>query len=144
MKNIIYFDAQDMKAFDFERFEKSLNSYAKVPKEAIEKALKSVEQYANMHISVLVELGVGLLAKFGNEEIARKYYNEHEQYFGEKFERLRRITGYLVGTLDRWNDGKKAEEKARVKHSVNSSIDDAKRAERLQEMAIAHNVAYAA
>lgn len=144
MKNIIYFDAQDMKAFDFERFEKSLNSYAKVPKEAIEKALKSVEQYANMHISVLVELGVGLLAKFGNEEIARKYYDEHEQYFGEKFERLRRITGYLVGTLDRWNDGKKAEEKARVKHSVNSSIDDAKRAERLQEMAIAHNVAYAA
>lgn len=25
---------------------------------------------------------------------------------------------YLVGTLDRWNDGKKAEEKARVKHSI--------------------------
>ena len=144
MKNIIYFDAQDMKAFDFERFEKSLNSYAKVPKDAIEKALKSVEQYANMHISVLVELGVGLLAKFGGEDIARKYYEEHEQYFGEKFERLRRITGYLVGTLDRWNDGKKAEEKARVKHSVNSSINDAVRAERLQEMAIAHNVAYAA
>jgi hypothetical protein len=144
MKNIIYFDAQDMKAFDFGRFEKSLNSYAKVPKETIEKALKSVEQYANMHISVLVELGVGLLAKFGSEDIARKYYEEHEQYFGEKFERLRRITGYLVGTLDRWNDGTKAEEKARVKHSVNSSIDDVARAERLQEMAIAHNVAYAA
>ncbi|MBR6097346.1 anaerobic ribonucleoside triphosphate reductase [Candidatus Saccharibacteria bacterium] len=35
------------------------------------------------------------------------------------FERLRRITGYLVGTLDRWNDAKKAEEKARVKHNVN-------------------------
>ena len=34
------------------------------------------------------------------------------------FERLRRITGYLVGTLDRWNDAKKAEEKARVKHNV--------------------------
>ena len=34
------------------------------------------------------------------------------------YERLRRITGYLVGTLDRWNDGKKAEEKARVKHNV--------------------------
>jgi len=33
-----------------------------------------------------------------------------------KFERLRRITGYLVGSLDRWNDAKKAEEKARVKH----------------------------
>ena len=34
------------------------------------------------------------------------------------FERLRRITGYLVGSLERWNDGKKAEESARVKHSV--------------------------
>lgn len=144
MKNIIYFDASDKKAFDFERFAKSLNSYAQVPTESIEKALATVEHYADMHISVLVELGVSLLAKFGSEEIARKYYDEHEQYFGEKFERLRRITGYLVGTLDRWNDGKKAEEKARVKHSVNSAIDDAAREERLQEMAIAHNVAYAA
>ena len=35
-----------------------------------------------------------------------------------KFERLRRITGYLVGTLDRWNDGKRAEEHDRVKHGV--------------------------
>ena len=34
------------------------------------------------------------------------------------FERLRRITGYLVGTLDRWNDAKKAEEKALVKHNI--------------------------
>ncbi|MDO4271613.1 MAG: anaerobic ribonucleoside triphosphate reductase [Candidatus Saccharibacteria bacterium] len=37
---------------------------------------------------------------------------------GPSFERLRRITGYLVGTLDRWNDAKRAEEKARVKHNV--------------------------
>ena len=33
-----------------------------------------------------------------------------------KFERIRRITGYLVGTLDRFNDGKAAEERDRVKH----------------------------
>ncbi|WP_313757339.1 anaerobic ribonucleoside triphosphate reductase [Tissierella sp.] len=33
-----------------------------------------------------------------------------------KFERIRRITGYLVGTLDRFNDAKKAEERDRVKH----------------------------
>ena len=32
------------------------------------------------------------------------------------FERIRRITGYLVGTLDRFNDAKAAEEKDRVKH----------------------------
>ncbi len=34
------------------------------------------------------------------------------------FERLRRITGYLVGSLERWNDAKKAEEGMRVKHNV--------------------------
>ncbi len=34
------------------------------------------------------------------------------------FERIRRITGYLVGTLDRFNDGKKAEESQRVKHGT--------------------------
>ena len=37
---------------------------------------------------------------------------------GVKFERIRRITGYLVGTMDKWNDAKKAEEKDRVKHSL--------------------------
>lgn len=37
---------------------------------------------------------------------------------GVGFERIRRITGYLVGTLDRFNDAKKAEEKDRVKHSM--------------------------
>ena len=35
---------------------------------------------------------------------------------GVKFERIRRITGYLVGTLDRWNNGKQAEEADRVMH----------------------------
>ncbi len=34
------------------------------------------------------------------------------------FDRIRRITGYLVGTLDRFNNGKKAEEHDRVKHNV--------------------------
>lgn len=34
------------------------------------------------------------------------------------FERLRRITGYLVGTTDRWNDSKKAELDERVKHGL--------------------------
>lgn len=34
------------------------------------------------------------------------------------FERIRRVTGYLTGTLDRWNDAKRAEEADRVKHGV--------------------------
>ncbi len=33
------------------------------------------------------------------------------------FERIRRITGYLVGTTDRWNEAKLAELHDRVKHS---------------------------
>ena len=35
-----------------------------------------------------------------------------------RFERIRRITGYLVGTLDRFNDAKRAEERDRVKHGA--------------------------
>lgn len=37
---------------------------------------------------------------------------------GLEFERIRRITGYLVGTLDRFNDAKRAEEHDRVKHQL--------------------------
>ena len=47
---------------------------------------------------------------------------------GVKFERIRRITGYLVGTLDRFNNAKRAEEKDRVKHIGNAakeSLNDA-------------------
>lgn len=44
---------------------------------------------------------------------------EHSNTYGEgvKFERIRRITGYLVGTIDRFNDAKKKEVEDRVKHS---------------------------
>lgn len=37
---------------------------------------------------------------------------------GIGFERIRRITGYLVGTMDKWNDAKRAEERDRVKHGM--------------------------
>ena len=40
------------------------------------------------------------------------------QFSPQPFERIRRITGYLVGTLDRFNDAKRAEERDRVKHGV--------------------------
>ena len=35
---------------------------------------------------------------------------------GVKFQRIRGVTGYLVGTLDRFNDAKRSEEHDRVKH----------------------------
>ncbi|MBR5914271.1 MAG: hypothetical protein IKZ58_07915 [Selenomonadaceae bacterium] len=37
---------------------------------------------------------------------------------GEKFERIRRITGYLTGDVSSWNDAKRSEESERVKHNV--------------------------
>ncbi|MEF9983321.1 MAG: anaerobic ribonucleoside triphosphate reductase [Oscillospiraceae bacterium] len=40
----------------------------------------------------------------------------------EPFERIRRITGYLVGTLDRFNNAKKAEVADRVKHNVDMEL----------------------
>lgn len=47
-----------------------------------------------------------------------RLHPNHEGLIGEgvKFERIRRVTGYLVGTLDRFNDAKKAEVMDRVKH----------------------------
>lgn len=45
-------------------------------------------------------------------------YRAEKMGKGVRFERLRRITGYLVGTMDKWNNAKKAEERDRVKHGV--------------------------
>ena len=42
---------------------------------------------------------------------------------GVGFERIRRITGYLVGTTDRFNNGKRAEERDRVKHSTAGVVE---------------------
>ena len=48
--------------------------------------------------------------------------NEQEKLGqGVGFERIRRITGYLVGTMDKWNDAKRAEERDRVKHSLQNN-----------------------
>ena len=41
---------------------------------------------------------------------------------GVGFERIRRITGYLVGTMDRFNDAKRAEEHDRVKHGMPAAV----------------------
>lgn len=41
---------------------------------------------------------------------------------GIPFQRLRRITGYLVGDVSRWNDGKKAELEDRVKHDEDTEL----------------------
>ena len=54
-----------------------------------------------------------------NLNVDGDYVNLSYKYKNDvPFERIRRITGYLVGTLDRFNDGKRAEEADRVKHDV--------------------------
>ena len=51
-------------------------------------------------------------------ELDGEYVNLNYEFEDMPFERIRRITGYLVGTVDRFNNGKRAEEKDRVKHNI--------------------------
>lgn len=48
---------------------------------------------------------------------------------GVKFERIRRITGYLVGSVDRFNNAKRAEVKDRVKHCSMAAPQEGQREE---------------
>lgn len=47
--------------------------------------------------------------------------NNEKMGQGIGFERIRRITGYLVGTMDKCNDAKRAEERDRVKHGLSKN-----------------------
>ena len=144
MKKIIYKNQNEIAPFSLSRFVKSLNRYASVTEADAKSALKEFDGYETLHVSCLVEVGSKLIATKQGETAAAQYFNEYSGYFDEgKFERLRRITGYLVGTLDRWNDAKKAEEHDRVKHSVNSSVDDAERLTALEVQAMERSIAYA-
>lgn len=55
----------------------------------------------------------GLRLEFEGEDVGI-HYHVHQP----SFQRIRRITGYLVGTLDKWNNAKRAEERDRVKHEA--------------------------
>ena len=111
---IIYKSELDATEFDKQRYLKSLNKYGKVTSEQIDKALEEYTNYDVLHYSVLVEKALQLLT---DEEAREAYWNDH-WIDNPKFERLRRITGYLVGSLERWNSAKQSEEKARVKHNI--------------------------
>ena len=47
-----------------------------------------------------------------------EFVDLHYKFEPIGFERIRRITGYLVGTMDNWNSAKAAEEADRVKHNI--------------------------
>ncbi len=77
----------------------------------------------------LPEAEIGCYVARGKEKYGSKLHGIDIKVDGEyvelsyqldrvPFHRIRRITGYLVGTLDRFNNGKRAEEHDRVKHSL--------------------------
>ena len=59
------------------------------------------------------------------KEVIKMKEEKQEKLVGEGvgFDRIRRITGYLVGTVDRFNNCKRAEERDRVKHSTEGLLD---------------------
>lgn len=87
--------------------------------EAFEKVIRTMHDcgvgYGSINHPVDSDIVCGYTGIIG-EVCPRCGRRENEN--GPKFERIRRITGYLVGTMDRWNDAKTAEEADRVKHSV--------------------------
>ena len=50
--------------------------------------------------------------------VDEEYVNLDFKFEAQPFERIRRITGYLVGSMEHWNNAKTAEEHDRVKHST--------------------------
>ena len=73
-----------------------------------------VEYLENKYQRKLKSLDINLDGEFAD----LNYEFEHVP-----FERIRRITGYLVGTMDQWNDAKFAEEADRVKHDVGTGLE---------------------
>lgn len=67
------------------------------------------------YVKARVELPVKkIIVEFADDDFVNLSYVAQ----GDKFERIRRITGYLTGVMDTWNDAKKAEEHDRVKHDT--------------------------
>lgn len=67
---------------------------------------RAVEKFGRMPSAIDIQL-------VDNGEVVLGYH-----FPSAKFDRIRRITGYLTGTLDTWNDAKRAEEHDRVKHGA--------------------------
>ena len=86
--------------------------------------IKSQAASAHMYVAVWENkiVGTGSIAPYWGSEkesILLTIYVLPEMIGqGIGFERIRRITGYLVGSLDRFNDAKRAEEHDRIKHGM--------------------------
>ncbi len=79
------------------------------------------EKEIEIYVSDLKEANPDKLFKTIEFTVDGEYVDVNYTYDNVPFERIRRITGYLVGTVDRFNDGKRAEVEDRVKHSLSCS-----------------------
>lgn len=86
----------------------SLEYPAEMSKQEAEAYVKHLEGKHHRKLDTLkIEIG---------EDAAGEYVDLHYVFETVPFERIRRITGYLVGDMSMWNDAKTAEEADRVKH----------------------------
>lgn len=77
-------------------------------------SVEEQQAYINRAVEKYGEHVIGLTIKVDGDYVDLDYELDTKR----PFKRLRRITGYLVGNLSRWNNAKSAEEKDRVKHGV--------------------------
>ena len=70
------------------------------------------------YIAHVREGNPGKQLKYLNIKLDGEFVDLEYEFLPQKFQRIRRITGYLVGDMSRWNDAKVAEEHDRVKHTL--------------------------
>ena len=80
-----------------------------IPEEIVQAAIAMMEQEEGRKVVEISIRRTGNPDEYGITPVFEKV----------PFQRIRRITGYLVGTLDRFNNAKRAEVEDRVKHTTN-------------------------
>lgn len=81
------------------------------------------QQEIDAYVARGIEKFKGRTIKEMNINVDGEYVDIDYTFEPVKFDRIRRITGYLVGTTERFNNAKRAEVEDRVKHDLNSTME---------------------
>lgn len=87
----------------------TIHNLDNIPEEIVQAAIAMMEQEEGRRVVEISIRRTGNPGEYGITPVFEKM----------PFQRIRRITGYLVGTLDRFNNAKRAEVEDRVKHTTN-------------------------
>ena len=87
----------------------TIHNLDNIPEEIVQAAIAMMEQEEGRRVVEIFIRRTGNPDEYGITPVFEKV----------PFQRIRRITGYLVGTLDRFNNAKRAEVEDRVKHTTN-------------------------